>query len=154
MALVGIEGIDPGKLTTHLWDKYKIIVVGIVHDEFKGIRVAPSTYTSVGEIDLFCEECLVGGRRLVRTRTSPSPPSKGESFIFVHKGAATGGMGNSRASPPLRGGAAPGLRGVSRMNNHSFVWFDFSAPGQGPGGRSGSVFQALSFLNSRNPLDW
>ena len=35
--------------------KHRIIVTGIVQDEFRGIRVAPSTYTTVGEIDLFCE---------------------------------------------------------------------------------------------------
>ncbi len=54
LALVGIDGIDPNKLTTYLWEKHRIIVVAIVHEEFQGIRVTPNVYTTVGEIDEFC----------------------------------------------------------------------------------------------------
>jgi len=50
---VGIEGIDPGKLASYMWSNYRIIVTPIGHDEFKGIRVTPNVYTTLGEIDRF-----------------------------------------------------------------------------------------------------
>lgn len=50
-----IEGIDPGKLAAHLWQHYRIIVTPITHEEFKGIRVTPNVYTTLEEIDTFCE---------------------------------------------------------------------------------------------------
>jgi selenocysteine lyase/cysteine desulfurase len=53
LATVGIEGIDPGKIASQLWDKYRIIVTPIVHDEFRGVRVTPNVYTTLDEIDLF-----------------------------------------------------------------------------------------------------
>ncbi|HVN33266.1 MAG TPA: aminotransferase class V-fold PLP-dependent enzyme [Thermoanaerobaculaceae bacterium] len=55
LALVQLEGIDSGKLTDYLWAKHRIIVAAIKHEEFEGIRVAPSVYTTPGEIDRFCE---------------------------------------------------------------------------------------------------
>jgi selenocysteine lyase/cysteine desulfurase len=55
LALVQLEGIDSGKLTNYLWAKHRIIVAAIKHEEFEGIRVAPSVYTTPGEIDRFCE---------------------------------------------------------------------------------------------------
>jgi isopenicillin-N epimerase len=55
LALFNIEGCDPGKLGAHLWDRYRIIVTPIVHDEFRGIRVTPNVYTTLNEIDMFCD---------------------------------------------------------------------------------------------------
>ncbi len=55
LALVQIEGVDSGKLADHLWGRHRIIVAAIKHDEFEGIRVAPSVYTTPDEIDRFCE---------------------------------------------------------------------------------------------------
>ena len=55
LALVGLEGVDSTKLADHLWDRYRIIVVAIVHEEFQGIRVTPNVYTTIGEIDTFCD---------------------------------------------------------------------------------------------------
>ncbi len=54
LGCVGIDGIDPNKLTAHLWDKHRIIVTPIAHEEFQGIRVTPNVYTTLGEIDEFC----------------------------------------------------------------------------------------------------
>jgi isopenicillin-N epimerase len=54
LGCVGIAGVDPNKLTAHLWDQHRIIVTPIVHDEFQGIRVTPNVYTTLGEIDEFC----------------------------------------------------------------------------------------------------
>jgi selenocysteine lyase/cysteine desulfurase len=52
---VQIEGVDSRKLTAHLFDKYKIIVVPIMHEEFEGLRVTPNVYTTLEEVDLFAE---------------------------------------------------------------------------------------------------
>lgn len=52
---VEIEGIDPGKLAQHLFAAHRILVTPIGHDEFKGVRVTPSVYTTVEELDRFCE---------------------------------------------------------------------------------------------------
>jgi isopenicillin-N epimerase len=55
LALFNIEGIDPGKLGAHLWERYRIIVTPIAHDEFRGIRVTPNVYTTLNEIDMFSD---------------------------------------------------------------------------------------------------
>jgi isopenicillin-N epimerase len=55
IGLVGIEGIDPAKLSDHLLDKYKILTIAIHHQAFSGIRITPNVYTTVGEIDTFTE---------------------------------------------------------------------------------------------------
>jgi isopenicillin-N epimerase len=55
LALLSIEGMDHGKLGAHLWDRYRILVTPIEHDEFKGVRVTPNVYTTIGEIDTFCD---------------------------------------------------------------------------------------------------
>ena len=56
LANVSLEGVDPYKLVTHLWDKRRIIVTPIAHEEFKGLRVTPNVYTTLGEVDAFAEE--------------------------------------------------------------------------------------------------
>jgi selenocysteine lyase/cysteine desulfurase len=53
---VGLEGVEPAKLAAHLWDRRRIIVTPIVHEEFSGIRVTPNVYTTLGEVDAFAEE--------------------------------------------------------------------------------------------------
>src|SRR5262249_33546807 len=55
LALSAIEGVDPGKLGAHLWDKHRILCTPIGHEEFNGIRVTPNVYTTTAEIDLFCD---------------------------------------------------------------------------------------------------
>jgi selenocysteine lyase/cysteine desulfurase len=55
IATVEIEGIEPGALTDWLWRQNRIIVTPIVHAEFSGIRVSPSVYTTLEEIDRFAE---------------------------------------------------------------------------------------------------
>ncbi len=55
IANVEIEGIDPSDLTDWIWQEHSILVVGIEHDEFRGIRVSPSVYTTHDELDRFCE---------------------------------------------------------------------------------------------------
>lgn len=50
-----LEGVDPVKLGDHLWNKHKIFTTPIVHDEFSGIRITPNVYTTLWELDRFCE---------------------------------------------------------------------------------------------------
>ena len=55
IANVEIVGVDPGALGTYLMDKHKILTTAIIHDEFKGIRITPSVYTTLKELDRFSE---------------------------------------------------------------------------------------------------
>ena len=55
LATVEIKGISPGKLSKYLWKKHQIIVTPISHPEFKGVRVTPSVYTTIEEIDRFAD---------------------------------------------------------------------------------------------------
>lgn len=55
IATVEIESVEPGALTDWLWRQHRIIVTPIVHPEFRGIRVSPSVYTTLEEVDRFAE---------------------------------------------------------------------------------------------------
>jgi selenocysteine lyase/cysteine desulfurase len=55
LANFSVEGIDHGKLGGLLWEKYRIICTPIGHEEFKGIRVTPNVYTTLSDIDTFCD---------------------------------------------------------------------------------------------------
>jgi len=55
IANVEVEGVDTTGLATHLWAKHRILVVAINHDEFQGLRVSPSVYTTYQELDRFCD---------------------------------------------------------------------------------------------------
>jgi selenocysteine lyase/cysteine desulfurase len=48
-----VDGLDPVKLGNWLMAKYRIVNTPIVHPEFSGIRITPSIYTTVDEIDTF-----------------------------------------------------------------------------------------------------
>jgi isopenicillin-N epimerase len=53
IANVHIEGTDPAAIGSYLFDKHRIFTTPIVHDEFKGIRITPNVYTTLGELDRF-----------------------------------------------------------------------------------------------------
>ncbi len=55
IANVEVEGLDPNALTAWLWKKHSILVVAIRHEDFQGLRVSPSVYTTREELDRFCE---------------------------------------------------------------------------------------------------
>jgi len=55
LANVEISGIDPVALCEHLFRRHKIFAIHIVHDEFKGVRITPSVYTTLKELDRFSE---------------------------------------------------------------------------------------------------
>lgn len=50
-----IEGVDPVALGGYLMSKHKIYTTPIVHDEFTGIRITPNVYTTLWELDRFCD---------------------------------------------------------------------------------------------------
>jgi selenocysteine lyase/cysteine desulfurase len=54
IGLLSVEGKEPGPLADQLWEKYRILTVGIVHPQFKGLRITPNVYTTVPEIETFC----------------------------------------------------------------------------------------------------
>ncbi len=54
LANVSIEGMNPGKVGSHLWERYRMIVTPIIHEEFQGLRITPNVYTTLSEIDTFC----------------------------------------------------------------------------------------------------
>jgi selenocysteine lyase/cysteine desulfurase len=55
IATVQVDGIPSGQLSNWLWNRYRIFTVGIVHAEFEGVRVSPSVYSTLEEIDRFSE---------------------------------------------------------------------------------------------------
>jgi selenocysteine lyase/cysteine desulfurase len=55
IANVHIDGTDPKAVTKYLFDKHHIFTVPIIHDEFEGIRITPNLYTTINELNYFCE---------------------------------------------------------------------------------------------------
>lgn len=55
IANVGIEGIEPADIESYLFSKHRIYTKPIVHEEIKGIRVAPNISTTLAELDRFSE---------------------------------------------------------------------------------------------------
>ena len=52
---VHVEGFDPGATSTWLWNAHRIITTPVGHEECSGIRISPSVYTTLEELDRFCE---------------------------------------------------------------------------------------------------
>jgi isopenicillin-N epimerase len=46
-----------------LFDKHLIFVVPIMHEEFQGIRITPNLYTTLSELDRFCEQMELIARK-------------------------------------------------------------------------------------------
>jgi len=55
IANVEVAGVDTRKLADYLWRRQHILVTPIVHPKFSGVRISPSVYTTVEEIDRFSE---------------------------------------------------------------------------------------------------
>jgi isopenicillin-N epimerase len=55
IALVEITGIEPAAIADYLMKKHKIFTVAINHEEFKGLRITPNVYTTLNELDRFCD---------------------------------------------------------------------------------------------------
>jgi len=63
ICVVGVDGMDMGALGGWLYNKHRIVATPIVNAEFAGLRVTPSIYTTVDEIDRFAEAMLTGIRK-------------------------------------------------------------------------------------------
>ena len=55
IANVKVDGIDPTAIGSYLFNKHRIFTTPIVHEEFKGIRITPNVYTTLNELDRFCD---------------------------------------------------------------------------------------------------
>jgi selenocysteine lyase/cysteine desulfurase len=58
LATFRIEHVDPKKLTAHLWDRHRILVQRMTSPRvpmLDGIRVTPNLYTTLDELDAFCD---------------------------------------------------------------------------------------------------
>lgn len=63
LANVHVEGTDPTALCEYLMTRHKIYATPIVHEEFEGVRVTPSVYTTLEELDRFCEVMTTVARK-------------------------------------------------------------------------------------------
>ncbi len=52
---LGIEGIDPGALRDHLWNRHRIHCVAIGRPDIAALRITPNVYTTIREIDFFAD---------------------------------------------------------------------------------------------------
>jgi len=50
-----IDGADPASVTEYLMHRHRIIATPVVHAEFSGVRITPNIFTSVEQLDRFCE---------------------------------------------------------------------------------------------------
>jgi hypothetical protein len=65
IANVRIEGTNPEAVVKYLFDKHHIFTVPIMHEEFQGLRITPNVYTTLSELDRFCEQMeLIAGHGL------------------------------------------------------------------------------------------
>ncbi|MDA0329576.1 MAG: aminotransferase class V-fold PLP-dependent enzyme [Gemmatimonadetes bacterium] len=55
IANVEVVGLDPNDIRDYLWNEHRIITVSINHDEFRGLRISPSVYTTRSELDRFVD---------------------------------------------------------------------------------------------------
>jgi len=55
IANVKVEGIEPTAIGNYLFNKHRVFTTPIVHEEFKGVRITPNVYTTLGELDRFCD---------------------------------------------------------------------------------------------------
>jgi selenocysteine lyase/cysteine desulfurase len=55
IANVEIAGEDTAALRDWLWDRHRILTVSINHAQFQGLRVSPSVYSTLEEVDRFVE---------------------------------------------------------------------------------------------------
>ena len=63
IANVKVEGIEPTAIGNYLFNKHRIFTTPIVHEEFKGIRITPNVYTTLNELDRFCDQMEQIGRK-------------------------------------------------------------------------------------------
>lgn len=55
IANVHVDGLDTARLSNWLWAEHRIVNVPIGHEECEGLRISPSVYTTLEELDRFAE---------------------------------------------------------------------------------------------------
>ena len=55
IATVGIDGVNARALGTYLWDKHQILTSAVTRMGINGLRITPSLYTTLEELDSFCD---------------------------------------------------------------------------------------------------
>lgn len=55
IANVHVDGLDTARLGRWLWTEHRIVNVAIGHEECEGLRISPSVYTMLEELDRFAE---------------------------------------------------------------------------------------------------
>ena len=55
IANVAVDGLEPGPLAEWLWERHQIIVTPIGHPDCRGLRISPSVYTTMEELERFVE---------------------------------------------------------------------------------------------------
>src|SRR6266550_215069 len=63
IANVQIEGIDSAKIGSYLFSQHRIYTTPIIHEEFQGLRITPNLYTTLKELDRFCEVMTMIARK-------------------------------------------------------------------------------------------
>ncbi len=63
IGVVTIDGMDLGKLGGWLLSQHRIVTTPMVTDEFHGVRITPSIYTTVDEVDLFADRVIAAIRQ-------------------------------------------------------------------------------------------
>jgi selenocysteine lyase/cysteine desulfurase len=58
IGVVAFDGLEIGKLHSWLHGKHKVVTTPLIHEEFHGLRVTPSVYTTIEEVDRFAELVL------------------------------------------------------------------------------------------------
>ncbi len=52
IAVMGFDGWKASELDSYLYEKHKVHVIPIIYEKINGIRVAPSVYTSIKDLDV------------------------------------------------------------------------------------------------------
>jgi len=52
---VEIPGVDPSEIHQHLWSEHRIYTVAILQEGASGLRVSPSVYSTLEEVDRFAD---------------------------------------------------------------------------------------------------
>jgi selenocysteine lyase/cysteine desulfurase len=56
IGFISVDGFDAPKLSTYLWEKWRIWTVAIVTPgEYQGLRITPNVYTTIEEVDTFTD---------------------------------------------------------------------------------------------------
>lgn len=63
IANVQIEGTNPSAVGSYLMAQHRIFTTPIIHEEFQGIRITPNVYTTLKELDRFCDQMEMIARK-------------------------------------------------------------------------------------------